>query len=112
MGEHREWELESFQSSADVLRMMHEEMLPEAEKEELSEDDLELVMGGMSDMQAMEVVSTAYWDLCVNKKGSTQYSKNQIYEALNKCHVLNRRNRNHLTGIGKITSRLIEVLSK
>ena len=79
--------------------------------EELTEEELEMVMGGMSDMQAMEVISTAYWDLCVKKKANTRFSKTQIYEALNRCHAINRRTRNGLSDIGKITSLLLRELS-
>lgn len=81
------------------------------DREELSEEDLELVSGGMSDMQALEVISTAYQDLCVKKKGSTKYSNTQIYEALNRCHGMNRRNQNSFSDIGKITSLLIQELN-
>lgn len=98
-------------SGADVFKQFCSQMLPPADKEELSEDDLEFVMGGMSDMQALEVISTAYWDLCVKKKGSTKYSKTQIYEALNRCHGMNRRNQNSFTDIGKVTSLLLREMN-
>lgn len=99
------------QSGADVFREICSQMLPSSDKEELSEEDLELVIGGMSDMQSLEIISTAYWDLCVKKKGSTKYSNTQIYEALNKCHGMNRRNQNSFGDIGKITSLLIRELN-
>lgn len=79
---------------------------------EITDDDLEQVTGGMSEMQALEVVKTAYWDLCVNKKGSTKYSSTQIYEALNRCHAMNRRNRNSFSDIGRITDGLVKALNK
>ncbi len=101
----------SLESDEDVFRYLCGQMLPVSENEELTEDELELVMGGMSDMQAMEVISTAYWDLCVKKKSNTKYSRTQIYEALNRCHAINRRNRNGLSDIGKITSLLLRELS-
>lgn len=99
------------ESGADVFRHLCEQMLPESENEELTEEDLELVMGGMSDMQALEVISTAYWDLCVKKKANTKYSRTQIYEALNRCHAVNRRTRNGLSDIGKVTSLLLRALN-
>lgn len=99
------------QSGDDVWKQLYSQMLPSSDKEELSEEDLELVIGGMSDMQSLEIISTAYWDLCVKKKGSTKYSNTQIYEALNKCHGMNRRNQNSFGDIGKITSLLIRELN-
>ena len=56
-----------------------------AAEEELSEEDLDFVFGGMSDNQAARIVSTAYWDLCVKKKSSTRYSGKQIRDALEIC---------------------------
>ncbi len=107
-----ETELEiSLKSGEDVFRYLCSQMLPVSENEELTEEELEMVMGGMSDMQAMEVISTAYWDLCVKKKANTRFSKTQIYEALNRCHAINRRTRNGLSDIGKITSLLLRELS-
>ena len=100
------------ESEADVFRHLCGRMLPDSEDGELTEDDLEFVMGGMSDMQAMEVISTAYWDLCVNKKANTKYSKAQIYEALNRCHALNRRTKNGLSDIGRISGLLLRELNK
>ena len=99
-------------SGTDVFRYLCGQMLPISEDNELTEDDLEFVMGGMSDMQALEVISTAYWDLCVNKKANTKYSKAQIYDALNRCHALNRRTKNGLSDIGKVTSLLLRELNK
>ena len=64
-------------------------MLPESE--ELSEDDLEMVVGGMSNAQAIAIVSNAYWDLCIMNKKKSKYSANQIYEAMNKCDKLNTK---------------------
>lgn len=107
---HKELE-KTCRSGEDVFKQLCNQMIPKTGKEELSEEDLDLVSGGMSDMQALEVVSTAYWDLCVKKKGSTKYSDLQIYEALNSCHRLNRWNQNGLEDIGKVTSLLMKELN-
>lgn len=101
----------TLESGEDVFKHLCSQMLPASENEELTEEDLELVMGGMSDMQALEVISTAYWDLCVKKKANTKYSRTQIYEALNRCHAVNRRTRNGLSDIGKVTSLLLKALN-
>ena len=101
----------TLESGEDVFKHLCSQMLPVSENEELTEEDLELVMGGMSDMQALEVISTAYWDLCVKKKANTKYSRTQIYEALNRCHAVNRRTRNGLSDIGKVTSLLLKALN-
>ena len=87
-------------------------MFPTSENDELSEEELEFVGGGMSSMQALEVISTAYYDLCVKKKEKTSYTHTQIYEALNVCHRMNRWNNNSFTDIGKVTSLLVGALSK
>ena len=106
-------ELEMIQGSGvDVFRHLCGQMLPVSESGELTEDDLEFVMGGMSNMQALEIIATAYSDLCVNKKTTTKYSKAQIYEALNRCHAVNRWTQNGLSDIGKVTSLLLRELNK
>lgn len=57
-------------------------------KEELNEADLSVVVGGMSDWQAIQIVAVAYWDLCVCKKKKTKYSNKQIFQALDKCDAI------------------------
>lgn len=119
MNDNREINMEEFnkelinccQNADEMYQKICSQMLPPADKEELSGEALELVIGGMADMQALEIISTAYWDLCVKKKVSTKYSDTQIYEALNKCHGMNRRNQNSFYDIGKITSLLIRELN-
>lgn len=108
---HKELEA-TCKSGADVYKWICSQTLPSGENEELSEEDLELVGGGMSGMQALEVISTAYYDLCVKKKEKTSYTHTQIYEALNICHRLNRWNQNSFEDIGKVTSLLVGALSK
>ena len=99
-------------SGADVYRWICNQMLPTGENDELSEEDLEFVGGGLSHMRAIEVVGTAYYDLCVKKKGTTIYTHEQIYEALNVCHRMNRWNNNSFEDIGKVTSLLVGALNK
>ncbi len=99
-------------SSVDIYRWICNQMFPTSENDELSEEELEFVGGGMSSMQALEVISTAYYDLCVKKKEKTSYTHTQIYEALNVCHRMNRWNNNSFTDIGKVTSLLVGALSK
>ena len=120
MSDHMKADMEEFnkelinccQNADEIYQRICSQMLPTTDKEEVSEEDLEQVTGGMSEMQALEVVKTAYWDLCVNKKGSTKYSSTQIYEALNRCHAMNRRNRNSFSDIGRITDGLVKALNK
>ena len=97
---------------ADVFKWICSQNLPSGDQEELTEEELEFVAGGMSDMQALEVISTAYYDLCVKKKGKTSYTKPQIYEALNVCHRMNRWSKNNFDEIGKVTSLLVGALNK
>ena len=80
---------EKCKSEDDVLAMLAGDALPESE--ELSEDDLEIVAGGMSNSQAIKIVSTAYWDLCICKKKKTKYSDKQIQQAMKKCDKLNTK---------------------
>ena len=106
-------ELESTcKSGADVFKWICNQTLPSGDNDELLEEDLEFVAGGMSDMNALEVIAIAYYDLCVKKKGKTSYTDKQIYEALNVCHRMNRRNKNSFENIGKVTSLLVGALSK
>ena len=79
-------------SEEDVYALFSSSMLPEGE--ELSEDDLEMVAGGMSNAQAIAIVAGAYWDLCILKKKKTKYSASQIYEAINKCDKINTKIKN------------------
>lgn len=99
-------------SGADVFKWICSQTLPTGDHDELSEEELEFVAGGMSEMNAMEVIAAAYYDLCVKKKGKTSYSDSQIYEALNVCHRMNRWNKNTFEEIGKVTSLLVMALNK
>lgn len=56
---------------------------------ELKEDDLQLVVGGMSNGEAINIVASAYWDLCIRKKRKSKYSNKQINDALAKCDEMN-----------------------
>ena len=73
-----------FESEAEVYEWVMSQMV-ETEGEELSEDALEMVAGGMSGSQAWKIVSTSYWDLCVCGKKKTKYSDKQIFEAMKIC---------------------------
>ena len=74
-----------FQSEAEVYEWVMSQMV-ETEGEELSEDALEMVAGGMSTAQAWKIVSTVYWEYNVLKrKKSANYSSKQIMEALKIC---------------------------
>lgn len=79
-------EMPKFESEAEVYDWVMSQMLPDAEGEELSEDALEMVAGGMSDSQAWKIMSTAYWDLCICGKKKTKYSDKQIQEAMKICN--------------------------
>lgn len=103
---------ETCKSGADVFKWICSQTLPTGDHDELSEEELDFVAGGMSDMQALEVIATAYYDLCVKKKGKTSYTNTQIYEALNVCHRMNRWNKNSFEEIGKVTSLLVGALNK
>lgn len=74
-----------FNSEEEFYEWVMSDMLPEAEGDELSEEALELVTGGMSDAKAWKIMTTAYWDLCVCGKKKTQYSDKQIQEAMKIC---------------------------
>ncbi len=82
---------ENCQSAEDVFALLSKDALPEGEDGELSEEDLELVAGGMSKTKAVKVVSTAYWDLCIKKKKKTSYSMDEIMEALKICDKMNSK---------------------
>ena len=69
------------QSPEDVEKLFKSDLLPKGD--ELSEEALGLVAGGMSVPQGLKIISTAYWDLCVRKKSKTSYSNRQIEEAFN-----------------------------
>lgn len=74
-----------FNSEEELYEWVMSEMLPETEGDELSEEALEMVVGGMSDSKAWKIMTTAYWDLCICGKKKTQYSDKQIYEAMKIC---------------------------
>lgn len=71
---------ETCQSEEDVMKLFGG--LPEGGNGELKEEDLAMVVGGMSTWKAIQIVSVAYWDLCIKKKKKTSYSDKQIFEAL------------------------------
>ena len=74
-----------FQNEAELEEWVMSQMVPETEGDELSEEALEMVAGGMSYTQAWKIVTTAYWELNVQKKKKSSYSSKQIMEALKKC---------------------------
>lgn len=98
-------------SGEDVYQWICEQMLPAEESDELSEDSLEFVTGGMADHKALQIISTAYWDLVVEKRGKTRYSDLQIFEALNHCHRISRQAKHAHYDIGKITTLIMRELN-
>lgn len=74
-----------FESEAEVYDWVMSQMVPGAEGDELSEEALDMVAGGMSDAQAWKIMSTAYWDLCICGKKKTKYSDKKIFEAMKIC---------------------------
>ena len=74
-----------FQSEAEVYEWVMSQMLPDEDGDELSEESLEMVAGGMAASQAWKIMSTAYWDLCICGKKKTKYSDKQIFEAIRVC---------------------------
>lgn len=73
-----------FESEAEVYEWVMSQMVA-TEGDELSEDALDMVAGGMSSGQAWKIMSTAYWDLCICGKRKTKYSDKQIFEAMRIC---------------------------
>lgn len=74
-----------FNSEGEVYDWVMSQMLPETEGDELPEEALDMVAGGMSDSKAWKIVSSAYWDLCICKKKKSKYSDKEVFEALSIC---------------------------
>lgn len=79
-----EKDMMEFNSEEEMCAWAMSQILPEAEGEELPEESLELVTGGVSTSKAIQIVTTAYWDLCVLKKRKTKYTDKEIFAAINK----------------------------
>ena len=77
-------------SEEDFIKAMNVEPIPEGESDELSEGDLEIVAGGMSNTNAIIIVLAAYYAIVAGKK-SCGYSSSQIKEACNICRKLNSK---------------------
>lgn len=73
-----------FESEAEVYEWVMSQMVA-TEGDELSEDALDMVAGGMSTVQALKIISTAYWDYGVQRKKKSSYSSTQIVEAIKIC---------------------------
>lgn len=74
-----------FQNEAEVEEWVMSQMLPETEGDELPEEALDMVAGGMSYTQAWKIVTVAYWEFNVQKKKKSSYSTKQIMEAIKLC---------------------------
>lgn len=81
--------LAACETEDEAYEVVMREIMPGGDSEELGEDALDLVVGGMSNATAIKIVSSAYWDLCIRKKKSCGYSTKQIQEALKICDRLN-----------------------
>ena len=90
-----------FKSEAEVYEWVMNQMVPGTEGDELSEDALEMVAGGMSSSQAWKIMSTAYWDLCICGKKKTRYSDKQIFEAMKICDK-------HVKKFGKACEKILD----
>ncbi|MDE7312113.1 MAG: hypothetical protein K2N87_10940 [Eubacterium sp.] len=73
---------EKCKSEEDAINLVMGEMAPGQDSGELTEDDLEFVAGGVSKMNAVRCVTSAYWNMCVLGKKSCGYSADYIYESL------------------------------
>ena len=81
-----EKDMMEFNSEEEMYAWAMSQVLPDAEGEELPEESLELVTGGVSTSKAIQIISTAYWDLCIKKKKKTKYTDKEIYGAINKIN--------------------------
>ena len=81
-----EKDMMEFNSEEEMYAWAMSQVLPEAEGEELPEESLELVTGGVSTTKAIQIVTTAYWDLCVLKKKKTKYKDTEIFDAIKKIN--------------------------
>lgn len=94
-----------FQSEEEFHEWVMSQMIPETEGDELSEDALDMVAGGMSSGQAWKIMTAAYWDLCICGKKKTKYSDKQIFEAMKICDK-------HVNKFGKYCREILTWFSK
>lgn len=72
-------------------------LIPGEDGEELPEEALDMVAGGMSNAKAITIVASCYWNNVVLKKKTWAYSGSQVKEAIKIVDGLNSKLRGACT---------------
>ncbi len=84
-----EQDLQNCANEEEAYKVLAKTMLPGGEDGELSEAALEMVAGGMSNWEAIQIVTDTFWDFNIKKRKKPRHDADDIYEALRKCDKMN-----------------------
>lgn len=90
--------INGMESADELYEEVQKELFSDGDSEELSEENLDMVVGGMSKWKAVQIVTVAYYDMCRYGYSDRTYKWSTIKEALDICDKMAVKVRNWSVG--------------